>query len=246
MKWLALPLVLGCFIVLSRDPFQPKDLYHTIPRGSESIHDLATYLDQPFSYLGEGAQVIAFVSEDQQVVLKLFKNRHKKRWKLSRLAKLLKKDWEQSHRKWTHKFQDTCRRYRLAMASLQEETGLLGIHFYKTKDPLFVTIRGRHSYQLNLADLPFILQKRARLATEVAKAEPEKARQALIDLFTKRINKGFSDPRQSLSVNYGFIGDQAIQLDVGKIEPFSGDREEELNRIITKVNDWIEAQKRPR
>ncbi len=107
--------------------------------------------DQPYEYLGSGAQFYAFVSRDKCFVLKLFKTHHglfatkeKKRNRISRLFKSAK----------------------LAEEFLSEETGILLLHLAKTKhfgeitisDPLHI------AHLLNLDRTAFVLQKYAQPA----------------------------------------------------------------------------------
>ncbi len=102
-----------------------------------------------------------------------------------------------------------------------------------------MTLVSRKAYQIDLSKHPFIVQKKATIAPEYAKEHPEDARRALKELFQTRLDRGFSDPRQTLSTNYGFIDGRAIQLDVGKIERFEGDVEVEMAQIADRVDKWI-------
>lgn len=237
-KWL-IPLSLGLIVyLLYKGSFSASDLYTNIPRGSEETAHIVPFLEQKFTYIGEGSQMYAFVSEDQTTVLKLFKARHERPLRFSEYVKNLgKKDWEQSRRKWQIKFQETCRRYKTAFFHLKEETGLIFIHFQKTPISLPVTLKKRATIQLDLSQYPFVLQKKATLAPEYVRNHPEGV-EALRQFFANRTHKGFSDPRQSLSVNYGFIGETPIQIDPGKLEPFEGDPQAEIIRIHKHVDEW--------
>ncbi|MDN3505703.1 MAG: hypothetical protein P0S96_00540 [Simkaniaceae bacterium] len=231
-KWLLLPLVLITLYFTSKENL---DLFSEIPRGSEETASIATLLEQKFTYLGQGSQIIAFASTDGDHVLKVFKARHEKPFKFSRyLRSLCTKDKEQSTQKWTYKFQDTIRRYKMAFVYLKEETGLIYLHFQKTPIPLPITLKGK---KLDLSQYPFIIQKRAMLAPEYIKDHPEGVLQ-LKKFFKTRLEKGFSDPRQTLSTNYGFIGNKPIQIDPGKLEPFEGDPKEEIQKIHDRVDQW--------
>jgi hypothetical protein len=221
--------------------FKPQDFYSEIPKGTEETASIAPILDQSFTFLGEGSQTYAFVSEDGAYVLKLFKAKHKKPFKLSRFFKNLtrgKKELEQKREKWKWKFQNTCRRYKMALVDLKEETGLIYLHFQQSPTPLYVECVAGKPLFLNLSNYPFILQKRAILAPEYCRAHPSEGKEALRLFFKERLEKGYSDPRQSLSINYGFLDGKPIQIDVGKIEPFDGDKEQELAKIYAHIDDW--------
>jgi len=240
MKSLLPFLIIAFIFLLVKEPFHPSDLYTEIPKGSEELTEMYPLFNQTFTYLGEGSQLIAFVSEDGTTVLKLFKKKHKKSFKFSRLLSSITKNRKQSQRNWSIKFQDTCRRYKMAFAELKEESGLLGLHLHHTKDPLIMMLSVHHkTYQVDLSKHPFIIQKRAILAPEYAKQHPEEARRALKEFFRVRLERGFSDPRQTFSTNYGFIEGKAIQLDVGKIEHFEGDPSAEIAKIDDRVDYWI-------
>ncbi len=239
MKWLLLFCGLNLFLLKSHTHFDHNDLYTSIASANTEL--FLPVLEQPFTYIGQGAQMIVFASEDGSYVLKLFKGHHKHRFKFSRFIAELK-NTKGAREEWTSKFTDTCRRYQLAIEHLKEETGLILLHFHKTTTHLPVTLIDRSAYRLDLSSLPFIIQKRAVMAPDYFRQNPEKraqAKQTLKDFFTKRIEKGFSDPRQTLTINYGFIDDTPIQLDVGKIEPFVGDVEAELKKIHDHVDAWV-------
>jgi len=239
---------LGMLFLRSPGHFDPDNLYTDIQSSQEVTS--TPPLPQTFTYIGEGAQVYAFASENGELVLKLFKAEHNKTPKLSRILSHLKRskaDWQTSHNKWKWKFEETTRRYNLALRDLKEETGLVFLHFEKTEEPLLVTLIGKYTHQVDLAPLPFIVQKKAELAPAYfARLKEEgnlekltEAKKALKQFFVVRAQKGYSDPRQSLSVNYGFLGDRPIQIDVGKIEPFQGDLAEEMRPIHAKIDEWV-------
>ncbi|NGX37162.1 MAG: hypothetical protein K1000chlam2_00315 [Chlamydiae bacterium] len=244
MKWFFAICTIGLLFFHSKGHFDPENLYTEIPKGSEETAEIAPLLNQPYTYLGEGSQFYAFASEDDCYVIKLFKAHHHKSFKLSRFLRHIKKtkgDQLVSKNKWKRKFRDTCRRYKMAFVDLKEETGLLYIHFQKSSPPLLVTFVDKYAKEIDISKHPFVLQKKALLAPEYFKLHPEReksAKQALKELFVTRIEKGYSDPRQTLSTNYGFIEDTPIQIDVGKIEPFKGDIEEEIRKIHARIDAW--------
>ncbi|NGX39404.1 MAG: hypothetical protein KR126chlam1_00731 [Chlamydiae bacterium] len=247
-------LLVVIFLTLGfKGSFNKGNLYPEVEnRVSPLPQEVRLLLSQRFSYLAEGAQVYAFTSEDGKYVLKLFKGRHRKRLTPSRFWRRMTKSKEEkevSQRKWRAKFAATRRRYKEAFTNLKDETGLYYLHFHRTQTPLPVTLVDRYAFQIDLHTLPFIIQKRAEIAPDYFKrilrsgdaTKLDQAIRSLKDLFATRLQKGYSDPRQSLSSNYGFIDDQAIQIDVGKIEPFDGDQGEELTRIHNHVDAWLRS-----
>lgn len=239
MKWLLLFCGLNLLLLKSHTHFDHHDFYTSIDSTDSEL--FLPLIKQPFTYIGQGEQMYAFESCDGSYVLKIFKGKKKQHFKFKRILAQLK-NRAGAREEWKSKFNDTCRRYEIALDHLKEETGLIHLHFHKTTAPLPVTLIDRTAYQLDLSTLPFIIQKKAVMAPDYFRQNPEKraqAKQALKDFFTKRIEKGFSDPRQSLTINYGFIDDTPIQIDVGKIERFQGDVEAELKKIHAHVDEWV-------
>lgn len=229
--------IIAATFFLTKTHFNPYNLYKNIPKGSEETSEIAPLLNQRFYYLAEGSQMYAFISQDKKTVLKIFKAKHDKPYKWSRAFEKKSQDWQQSRDKWRLKFQDTCRRYRLAYMDLKEETGLLYLHFSQTPIPLVATLIDKYTNKIDLAKYPFVLQRRAILASDYVKKHPN-AVQDLKDFFIVRTYKGYSDPRQTLSINYGFIDGRPIQIDPGKIERFDGDPEVEIQKIHRKIDKW--------
>ncbi len=54
----------------------PRFEWNTAPLDTEQMAVVRTILDQPYRYLGKGAQSYAFLSEDGNYVLKFFKFKH--------------------------------------------------------------------------------------------------------------------------------------------------------------------------
>lgn len=238
MKWFFLFGLCMFFLFITGDNCRPYHFYQDIPKGGKEEVEISSFFKQTYRFLGEGSQIYAFVSEDGNTVLKLFKARHNAPYKCSRfLRNLLTKDWKQSKQKWQIKFQDTCRRYQMAFKDLREETGLIYLHFQKTAFPLIVTLLGTSKIQIDLSQLPFILQKKAILAPDYIRHHPEGI-QSLKKFFITRTCKGYSDPRQTFSTNYGFLGDLVIQIDPGKIEIFSGEPQKEIDMIHARIDTW--------
>ncbi len=223
--------------------------------GQDRTAPIALYLQQPFDFIGEGAQVVAFGSQDGSTVLKLFKAEHKKHFKLTRFIHEMHNRKEQRIRslaKWQEKFRLSCYRYQMAFDHLREETGLIALHFQSTSQPLLAHLSNQAGdrFELDLSDYPFVLQKRAVLLPAYLEnliqqnriQEAKEAVMRLKALFVSRTRKGFSDPRQTLSINYGFVGDQPLQIDAGKIESspaFKHFPEKEIERIHAHVDSWL-------
>ena len=186
-------------------------------------------LNQPFHYLGCGNQCYAFVSEDGQYVLKLFKYasspvpfamtqipllNHFKPFKPNRYAKVL---WKRER---------DFRGYELASNRFKEETGILTTHLTPT-DHAYPTItlydKLHCRLTLNLNEAPFVLQKRAtpvysQIQAWISAGKIDVAKEALHNLkllLKKRISLGLLDDDVHFYSNFGFVGTTPIQVDPG-------------------------------
>lgn len=237
---------LGIYLILPRaQPFHPKHLYREI----NGVTQFSYPLSQRYYLIGKGAQFFAFESEDHKTVLKLFKARHYLP-KLSRSFKhlLFSSSRADSEQRWRQKFQTTCACYEMAFEDLKNETGLLALHLKKTETPLTVQlIAGKKNYSIDLSELPFVIQKKAILLPAylqhfIAHKEPEKAKRALQEMqtfFERRTQKGYTDERQSLRINYGFAEGQPIQIDPGKIYRLQTDPKEEIIKLHERLERWV-------
>ena len=184
--------------------------------------EIGKILRQPFHYLGKGGQCFAFLSDDGQFVLKVFKQHH---LRLPALVQPLvpKSIVEQFKRKEQH-FLTSC---HIASTDFAEETGVV---FSQTtqylsglpshillNDPLHI------AHEVPLAKLPFVLQKKAilvdvHLENLMKQGRIEEAKLAidqLIALVKKRCEKGIADNDPVLNRNFGFIEERAVEIDIG-------------------------------
>lgn len=198
-------------------------------------------LAKPFRYLGKGAQCYAFLSQDEKVVLKIFRfdQRHlfKHRSKRPTQQKVLR-------------FFEGC---LLAGSNAAKETGLLYLHLNQTEGKLpILEARGPlgQSLRLPLDGYRFALQKKAVPLEEglfIAREEgtlPERI-EMIVALLESRISKGIGNADPSLWRNFGFLEGQAIEFDFGnyRARPDLSDPRRaraELNRYIRPLKAWLE------
>lgn len=219
-------------------------------------------LDQPFYYLGRGAQVYAFVSEDNQYVMKFFRH-HRSRQLLTHLLSFLplsiKSAAQVSIQKRQAKLLKDFASYKIAYERLDEECGLIYLHLNKTdhlkKELHFFDKIGIH-HTIPLDNVEFILQRRAdplyeKLERWIATgqlAEAKKGITNLVALLRLRCAKELSDKDPNLKTNFGFIDCKPIQFDVGRFkhDPSRSSPEivhEELVRITDHLAHWLEKRK---
>ncbi len=234
--------------------------WEVLPLGPHEETELSSVFGQPYRYLAKGAQSYVFLSEDGQYVIKFFRIYHLQppfwvthiQWpwilqsyrmnKIAQKKKELEKDFAS---------------YKIAYDQMKQETGLLYLHLNKTDSlqrtlTLYDKIGVKHQVQLDRME--FLVQKRAELvypalANMVEKEGLESARTAitrLVDLLCLRCKKGIRDKDPDLNTNFGFIGQEPLQIDVGRFriegEPVSDriDRDE-IIRITDNLSQWLRA-----
>lgn len=135
---------------------------------SEQQDELSHILQQPFSYLGKGAQIYAFLSKDGKYVLKFFKFKHlRPDWYLDWLPSLQPiesfRQAQISRRK--IKLDSLFSGYKLAYDLDPENTGLLYIHLNPgkgTEPKVTVTDKIGITYSIDLQSVVFAVQKGAK------------------------------------------------------------------------------------
>ena len=244
--------------------FKPTELEHTLvsdclvdlPRMSEIDRERAqNILHQTFSYLDLGQQMTAYESADQQYVLKFFNPRSKLRasvfrdWK--KIKSLLSKKWFlSSYFQKKQRLLKLYKRYAFAFREMKEEVGLVYVHLSPASQLScpFVTVSDKDgtSYPLDVSHRPFVLQKKAELAMARLDRQMrgndrdglQRSLDQLKQLFWFRAKKGITDRNQTLHNNYGFIGDKAIQIDVGHVrvdKQVLSNPESEVEKVIHRV-----------
>jgi hypothetical protein len=123
------------------------------------------------------------------------------------------------------RIQRTFSSIKLAYDNLKEETGLLYLHLNPT-DHLCQTLTlydaNNISHEIDLDSTRFFLQKRAiplehhfaALHKYGRDEEVKKSIDSFLHLILMRCKKGFAD-RDIFNKNFGFIGNQAIEIDTG-------------------------------
>ncbi|MBS3904711.1 MAG: hypothetical protein KGZ39_05240 [Simkania sp.] len=228
------------FLYLHRESkMTVQDFYHPFISTLDGLTDenarnqAIHIVQQPFSYLGAGQQMIAFESHDQRYVIKFFRPirriREERFHQFKTLREFFTSRWIfpiyfQKKRQLLKLFQ--C--YQVAFDVLREESGLLYVHLHRTSalpHSLCLTDKDGIAHTIDLTLAPFVLQEKAELASAslhsaIQAGEQKKAQEMvkkLQQLFISRTTKGFTDNAQTLHNNYGFLRDKAIQIDLGKL-----------------------------
>lgn len=235
--------------------------YHAEWDVSLSDHEMEEakeILAQPYTYLASGSQSYVFLSSDGKYVLKFFKH---KRWRLSPLFEFLplppkldekRARWKKKKNETVHATFGSC---LTSFKTFKKETGTLFVHLNKTPLNQTIVLRDRIGFKhhIELSDVEFVLQKRA-IPTDVyllslkerGKAEEaEKALTSLLELTHQRAQKGYSDKDPHLIRNFGFINDEAVEIDIGGFhhdpkKDLKYYRTQEISRIERKLLPWLE------
>lgn len=234
-------------------PFNPE--WETPLPDAQEREQLKAILEQPFTYLGKGAQVYAFGSEDGKYVLKFFKFKHiRPSFLIEWLPPIEFKQATIEKKK--RKVYNVFKGYKIAFERDRIHTGLEYIHLNKTTN-LHLTAHlvdkiGRQ-HTLNLDDTVFILQKRGvTLRTQLANDLNQQQRQAaekhiydLLAMYLQEYKKGIFDRDHGVPQNSGFIGETPFHLDVGKFsysEAFKNPEfyEKDLVWVTLKIKIWLE------
>jgi hypothetical protein len=261
MKWiLKITLFAICFLAVDRVcksqtgsftvyritsnlSYQPQ--WETAP--PENLAEIKKILQQPYSYFGKGVQSFAFVSQDGQYVIKFFRHDHMHApFLLSKIpmkwarAKVAKKE---------AKFEREFRSYKLAYEILKKETGLVFLHLNKTSglnQTLDLVDKLGIHHPIPLDNYEFLVQKRASLLYTSLNQMIENNRlddaketlSKLVRLLARRAALGISDKDPDLETNFGLIGTDPIQIDVGRFGPRT--RPFDKNEII-RITDHLHA-----
>lgn len=206
---------------------------------------------QIFSPLGSGKECYAFVSEDGEIVIKFFKQKHMRTryilnfLPLSKRIRMIRNETLNRHR---HRRLRLYQSYQLAHERLQDHTGVLYLHLTKTnylKKPITLLSPRGKKLVLKLDDMEFLIQKRARHIFNVLSESPEKGKQiidALLDYLTLRNARGIGDNDTNCEKNLGILNGKAIQIDVGELYPAVpvSPSKEELTTATLDLKDYLE------
>lgn len=208
----------------------------------QDLSFLQSILGQKFKFLAVGSQSYAFVSEDEKYVIKFFIMKHQ----IPRLSDL----WHPE--KVVHRKQNLLsifKAHKLAYDELRQESGLIYLHLNKSshlKTRLQALDRLGRTHYIDLDQTEFVVQEKAeliftRLKKLLNQGEQKKIDQlieATLALVQHRMDLGISDHDKAVKHNYGFVGDRAVHLDIGRIEKVS--KPKESHRIKQRIMKWLQ------
>ena len=195
------------------------------PLPPAELASIKKMLQQSYSYFSKGSQSFVFASQDGQYVIKFFRHDH-----LSAPFFYDKLPFEWAQRrvaKKTKRLNYDFGSYKLAYENLKKETGLVFLHLNKTSDlgqTLDLVDKLGIHHQIPLDDYTFLLQRRAskfyptlnQMIQENCIDEAKKTLTNLTHLLALRAQKGLYAKDPNLESNFGIIGTDPIQIDVGR------------------------------
>jgi hypothetical protein len=226
-KLLKLALFLIIFFALERftrsqtDGFRLEKTLADVPFEVQGEEPMPTdRLNQTFTFLGSGVQSYAFLGEDNETVLKLFKHYHfglpsrvlkhltflpkVSSW-ITRRGQRMGAIFESAH---------------LAQKHLRAQTGLLSAHLVPAADAPVVTLIDRIGihHTLDLSKAPFVLQKRAIPLANYLKHHPDEAdtlaRSQELCVANREACGIINTDKHTLQ-NMGVLDGQVIEIDIG-------------------------------
>jgi hypothetical protein len=205
-------------------------------------------IDQPFYYLDRGKQSFVFVSADDKYVLKFFDV--KCSWSGGMLSSLSSEDCQKKLLRLIHG-------YRIADAYDRDYGGVLFTQIVPNPSlqlNVIVTDRFGFKHTIDLSSVPFVVQKKAvptrtvltaLLINHDVSAACHKLRQ-IIDMYVEEHRRGLWDSDHNFMYNTGFIDDQPVRIDLGRL---SLDEEKQNPQIFAReikkiafdrLEDWLE------
>ena len=232
--------------------------WETSPLSELKQKDVDAILDQKFIYLACGGQCWAFLSEDGTSVIKFFKHHRRTLpvWiKALPLPAILSEKRKKRLQKKEGKLVRDFASYKLSFERLNQETGVLFVHLNKSKNlkkRLTIVDKLGIEHTISLDDVEFVLQRRADLVYPHIKAlvknndrkGAEAAIRSIVDLIVTRCKKGVFDEDPRIHRNFGFIGGQALIIDVGRLvnDPQRKKSEvyiRDLHKITIRFREWL-------
>lgn len=216
---------------------------------------LAPILHQTFTYFNKGSQSYVYLSEDGQYVLKFLKQN---KWRPKTVLAYLPFAWNRIYKKQCALYEKRERTFaaiKTALEHFQEKTGILYAHLNCTSQlhqKIHLIDRKGKEHWVDLDNTSFLVQRRAqliypRIDALMIEGQSEKAKEMISSVFALLAflgEQGVVDNDPILRKNFGFLGDEAVQIDIGRmrIDPMriqGAQYRGELASITHSFKVWI-------
>lgn len=210
---------------------------------------LKELFSKPFYYLDRGKQSYVFVSRDGDYVLKFFDARCLMSGAMPLIAPISEKQCER-------KVKRLVKGYKVAQTYDKDNTGLIYVQL--VPDPSYflnivVFDRFGAKHVINIAEVPFAVQLKAIPTRELItgllkKGDVQSAKEHLrkiVDMYVMEYQRGVIDLDHNLMYNTGFVEEQPIRIDVGRLKYDENVKNPEVYRldlqkvVIGRVGEWL-------
>jgi hypothetical protein len=234
-------------------PYHPEWDHNLLTKERDDIH---TILSQKFTYLGKGARLLSFLSEDESYVLKFFKYRyHQPHWAIRFLPAVFPFESYRQRKMRKVSLETVLNGYGVAYKYVPESTGLVYVHLNLTSHQLpevrLIDKQGKE-HLVNLDETRFVIQFKVQelekllhqlLQNQNVGLAQQRLSQTL-DLYLLHFQQGLFDLGVGILRNNGFISDQPIHFDVSKMTLDKRIRDpqfqkERLAILLKKVSAWL-------
>jgi len=187
------------------------------------ITHLKELIKRPYTYLDRGRQSFVFISEDKKNILKFFDARCLK--ETSFFSFPSKNDIARCQRK----LKSLLDGYKIASIYDFKNSALIFWQLQPNPDIAEVVVvkdRFGLSHTIPLAQVTFVIQKvatptRVDISNLLDKGNVEKAKEHLgmiVDMYLQEYSKGLYDTDHNFMYNTGFIEDQPVRIDLGRLK----------------------------
>ena len=181
--------------------------------------DVEAILSQPFHYLSKGRQSFVFESADGKYVLKFFNQKYLQNPWYTFLVEKKEKAKRALRR---HYYENS---YKIAFQELGDEILYLHLGPSGPLPKVNITDKANREFTLDLAQLPFVLQKRGipfySALDDIYAKEGIEGLKREIDSFlfaiSLRISKGIADGDHDVEHNWGYVDGHIFHLDPGRL-----------------------------
>jgi hypothetical protein len=207
-----------------------------------------------FSYLGRGTQFYAFASFDQRYVIKILRSDRLTINLIKRLFKSSTISLNLKNKKRKKRVLNACND---AFRKLKKQTGLVYLHLEATTnlDTIKIIDNLGIKREINLNNIAFVIQKKAKLikqAFQYAKKNNDltlaKAQvNSFLNLIKIRAKNGIANADPNVFKNFGFIENQAVEIDFGdfyKNSNLLNNKSEyinEINKYVLILREWLQV-----
>lgn len=241
--FLSILLLTRLYFVLT-DDFRLANITYPllISKSDEANKPIPRLFNQPYYYLGKGAQTYVFLSEDKQYVLKFFKFKH--------IKPSIFDSEKQSKRK-LRKLERLFRGYWLA--DKYSVRGLTYIHLNAgTQQQPTVTLYDKLGLprKINLDQMVFIVQEAGKtfsdeLANSLNNHDLDAAKNSIaqiFELYFSEYAQGIFDRDHRVMDNVGFSQGQPFRMDVGMLtesDTIAQTNADDMEKVAYTINHWI-------